>query len=735
MALSFATGHLTLSTWGFGAGDIAVLAGAGRAVGTWVMNQIKDQALLQFMRVDPEDLIPRKGLIDTTALHQRWDVRLTLLHNGDRRVIGGNSGPLIESMGIFSWFMTLITSALDATFQKNSMKLAMSSLLTVLFEEHVDGLDYIQRELPHHIQGWMSAAVVRNIVAKSRDVWQSTLEQKLRLPGYIPEGDINEVVRFLVWLAGAKGQTSSKRFDTTSSDVFAFAIILQSLGMDLMEIPRGNDITDFAESKLVVKYTPGAMTTTTATEEEVEKLLFRNKQRSGMRIPLEYPEECVSLWPGGAGANNQRRQLFKDGVAACRTLEIGIDSGKEADEYISMLVYTLYDPTMSSVGRTEPVVFRLVTDYFPIATPYILENMSTIVSQNPGWGRQHEWDIVDYLRTSPAALSKVQVFVLGYYYAMLQKVIDISRLSVPEAYGSWKWFDINLLSTVKDILIKHSHMPRDDPDIRLLYREGLFKLLALLVVGAEKDQLREIDRDTIGVHGRISAVSSSLLGAVNSHACAMQFCLLDTDSTAIPSNVRGIVKSGRQPRTLLAFHDAKDDTLQNLEDVDPAGLGEDFTSHIEPDWDNDVQLCQVVFRFKGRVIERLAPNTIESAWSKQIVQTKLIPLVKSDGTQEPLKVQIGKLVQLRLPQNFLNPASNVNQSPLLFQTRGFVKARTCLVAVYHMRGLIRIEVPNSWPVVRCETDSSSADETQRRILLHPDPKGETLRPWLCVILA
>lgn len=153
------------------------------------MNQIKDQTLLQFMRVDPEDLIPRKGLMDTTALHQRWDVRLTLLHNGDRRVIGGNSGPLIESMGIFSWFMTLITSALDATFQKSSMKLAMSSFLTVLFEEHVDGLDYVQRELPHHIQGWMSAAVVRNIVVKSRDVWQSTLEQKLRLPGYIPEGD------------------------------------------------------------------------------------------------------------------------------------------------------------------------------------------------------------------------------------------------------------------------------------------------------------------------------------------------------------------------------------------------------------------------------------------------------------------------------------------------------------------------------------------------------------------
>ena len=33
MALSFASGIMTLASWGFGAGDIAILAGAGRAVG------------------------------------------------------------------------------------------------------------------------------------------------------------------------------------------------------------------------------------------------------------------------------------------------------------------------------------------------------------------------------------------------------------------------------------------------------------------------------------------------------------------------------------------------------------------------------------------------------------------------------------------------------------------------------------------------------------------------------
>ena len=75
MAVTFSAGDF--ASWGISLGDVAVLAGAGRAIGTWVMNSVKDQGLLHFMRVEPEDLIPRKGLIEPVALLKRWDVRLT----------------------------------------------------------------------------------------------------------------------------------------------------------------------------------------------------------------------------------------------------------------------------------------------------------------------------------------------------------------------------------------------------------------------------------------------------------------------------------------------------------------------------------------------------------------------------------------------------------------------------------------------------------------------------------
>ena len=82
MALSFSLGTGALLSWGFSAGDIAVMAGAGRAAGTWLVAQLKDRALIDFLSVDVDEIVTRRGLVDVNTLHQRWDRKLTLLQNG-----------------------------------------------------------------------------------------------------------------------------------------------------------------------------------------------------------------------------------------------------------------------------------------------------------------------------------------------------------------------------------------------------------------------------------------------------------------------------------------------------------------------------------------------------------------------------------------------------------------------------------------------------------------------------
>ncbi|KAL8754100.1 MAG: hypothetical protein Q9184_005222 [Pyrenodesmia sp. 2 TL-2023] len=83
-SLSFDSGSVTLATWGFSAGDIALIAGAGRKAGTWLMARFKDRALLDLMNVDIDTVFKRKGLFETADLHKRWDQKFTLYKNGQR---------------------------------------------------------------------------------------------------------------------------------------------------------------------------------------------------------------------------------------------------------------------------------------------------------------------------------------------------------------------------------------------------------------------------------------------------------------------------------------------------------------------------------------------------------------------------------------------------------------------------------------------------------------------------
>jgi len=71
MALSFAKGTAVLSNWGFVVADIALLAGAGRNLCTWLMVHHKDRTLFDFLQLNIDTILIRKDLIDTTELQRR----------------------------------------------------------------------------------------------------------------------------------------------------------------------------------------------------------------------------------------------------------------------------------------------------------------------------------------------------------------------------------------------------------------------------------------------------------------------------------------------------------------------------------------------------------------------------------------------------------------------------------------------------------------------------------------
>ena len=81
-------------------------------------------------------------------------------------------------------------------------------------------------------------------------------------------------------------------------------------------------------------------------------------------------------------------------------------------------------------------------------------------------------------------------------------------------------------------------------------------MAGLLFTGAEDDLFKELDESAIGLRGKISVVSNTLLGTINLENHVKDFTLLDTDPLAVPSDIRGIISSGvadqniRKPKML-----------------------------------------------------------------------------------------------------------------------------------------------------------------------------------------
>ena len=176
----------------------------------------------------------------------------------------------------------------------------------MLFSEHVDGLDYLLHEPPRHVECWMSIAITRNIAARAREEWFTLASRGVHEAGHIPTGDVGEIVRLLNWITTSREQ----RFVTSSGDAYALSIVMHIVGIDLLSTSGAGSEQD--ENRLVVCLVTDPISTSSKGPFQ------RLKERTGMRVPLQSMEECVSVWPGTPSENNERREIFIDGMNAAK---------------------------------------------------------------------------------------------------------------------------------------------------------------------------------------------------------------------------------------------------------------------------------------------------------------------------------------------------------------------------------------------------------------------------------
>ena len=651
------------------------------------MAQSKDRMLLDFLQTEAHDVIRRRGLIDRVALHERWDTRLFLLQNGRRRIIEPAGGHTVENMDKLTWLMTLFVASLDAAFSVSNVRKVMTEILIMLFSEHVDGLDYLLHELPRHVEGWMSIAITRNIAARAREEWFTLANRGVHEPGLIPTGDVGEIVRLLNWITTSREQ----KFLTSSGDAYALSIVMHTIGIDLLS--PGDAGSEQDENRLVVCLVRDPISTNSKGKFQ------RLNERTGMRVPLQCMEECVSVWPGTPAENNERRGVFNDGVSAAEGLALEVGKPYRGKDDALVLWYQVTGCWEDSIRRIDTMVHRLAKELFPVTTTGVETCMRSIAEdlKHAGLLEGLEGDfgpIVQHIAKNSTILVRLQTFVMGYYYKLLHPLLDVTQLSIPQALGSWSWSDIRLVTRVGTILATcRINVTKPQHGGRNFYKHGIIQLLAMFYAGAEEEQVDLIVAGVVGVHGKLSLLNASLFGDIDTCRKAGTFVLMDIDPTCIPSTSRGIVTSSqRLDRVEPSVIDSSEIETCDINDIGRQDL--DLTSHIEPDWDHDIQMTTVVFRYLGRFVRRVNPSDCEYAVSEDstVLPTSLVDSQVVDVLAHESLVRVRDPRSHEYTSGFIpgpipgKEGFDQMGPPTLISTGRHKKFRTCLRAWYWRNG-------------------------------------------------
>ena len=489
------------------------------------------------------------------------------------------------------------------------------------------------RDLKRNVESWTSTARTRTIARAAGEKWTSLGFEGVHVPGQIPDADRPEVTRLILWLIGAgEGGKYNRSFYTVSSDTCAFALVLQHVGIDILEV--GQQSCD--ESQLSVVFDANRLGHGGSKS---------RPKRRGIRINLTNMEKCISVWPGSADDNDRRRAIFLSAMRDVKNVEIAAaQSRMDLEDNGRGRIRPAMGFVFKPAGRLSQSVIRLAQHFLKAPSRESCEDLS-------GWVRGWNFSSDKKSRVVEAAipltpdetveeyLVELQIFTLGHHYGLLKPIVNAEQMTVREVFGSWTWNDLELFQVVMSMEFclvescKLSHTApqpladndlsvpigdvapymdniriRTDRQITFWDRHSVLQLVANLFAGVQLKQVRTLGPDCCGVKGRLTIVDSSLLGAADTVSRICEFALLDVDDTVFPSNSLGLLQGGSQDISDFFMSDFM--ARPSFEAVILDCRTEDFTSSVEPQWDEDVTACTVKHRRRGRLVHTLNPWTI-----------------------------------------------------------------------------------------------------------------------------
>lgn len=246
---------------------------------------------------------------------------------------------------------------------------------------------------------------------------------------------------------------------------------------------------------------------------------------------------------------------------------------------------------------------------------------------------------MNYIDTDSVMLTETQSFLMRFYYVILIWLLNTSQLSVQQVFDFWDWYNNHMFYKVSDILWE-SRIKKT----RHFHKHRVMQLLVLFFADIKKTQINLIVHEVMRIIDKLSLLMTSLLSDVNSCKKTEKFFLVDVNSICILSTAHDIVVLTSQWYKLKFVNDFKSTmNTQKIKKVNLCESGIVLTSHIELNWDHNVQTCIVAFHYQRRLMCRISLTDCEYAFwenssvSKEQSIEKAQAEVNNVSSQQSLK--------------------------------------------------------------------------------------------------
>ena len=614
MSLTVTAGAGSLISVGLGVTDVANLYAVGRLIGNWITAPSGDIEFLDLLQSDELDILRRRGMIDTHRFNARWRQRARLLMNGrPTELVGDDAAKVLGTLSRFTAIMVAIVAALDGFMNFLALKDVMKRLLKELLKTTEYGEDVLSSQLNDRVNAWRSTAYLRGLSIAVQEIREDLVAKKKVLNGYMPAGESHVMAEFSYWLLS--GDTST--LITPSSDVAGVAVALSQIGFDVLSVQGWGE--DGHNTSCKVVYEPVLFSTKegvkTGFDAKFPKRFFADTasfwREQSTTVSLAQPQESMSAFPISKEMSNKVRYAWSEGRRAARSVRWEVDT---------MMTTNLSDDVMyrlinlgSPINRVRDETYAVAKDHGICVNAEYCGALSSVFERTDAsllvWLHEQSTNRdISYLDgqhiTSPGmqdegrieTFTVYQAFVFGYYYAVFLPLVDTNSLAIQTVSGSWGFRSAEAMDVVRE------HVILKEPT-----REGMQIILAALCFS----QIKSIPDQgmfsrCLGVIGKRALLVNSLVAPTDFPQAVGRFTMLDVAVGHIPSDIDGLVRPG-EATLFCEEDDFIDSSIHNVHTVIPAAPDEDFTKHIEPDWDGNPETVLLVMRYKGRRIATLSP--------------------------------------------------------------------------------------------------------------------------------